>query len=181
MPCTEFTCVCDLLRLQTQSCCTAGKVCGDSTAKSCCGPDQDCCGNRDCCNLKENTNPKQTCASNFITGPPQNEKRCCLEKQVNCNGTCCTTQDNTQQCLVDANGQALCCNVLQLCQSPADGVNTCCIASGTTCTRNLTATGLPVARCCPAGNSLCPKTSFPPICCAPGKCPSPSTAENCLI
>lgn len=157
-------------------------MCGEGSTKTCCSPGQECCGNRDCCNTRSGAVPEQFCAPNNITGPPINENRCCLKTQINCNGTCCTTQDNppTQRCLVDARGIASCCNIVQLCQSQADGVTECCSASGQVCTRNLTTTGLPIARCCAAGYSLCPKNAFNPICCIAGKCPSPSTAENCL-
>jgi len=170
-----------LYALQNQLCCLPNFVCGEANAKSCCGTNQECCGNRDCCNTASTAIPKQNCASNKVTGPPQNDKRCCLVNQVNCNGTCCTTQDSppTQECLVDANGLALCCNRAALCASASDGVQSCCTGT-TTCVRNLTSAGLPIARCCPAGFSLCPKNNFQPICCQNGRCPSPSSSDNCL-
>lgn len=168
--------------LQQQACCVAGRVCGDTATRSCCNVGQECCGNRDCCNTAPNAIPQQTCTENNITGPPDRQLRCCLQTQINCNGTCCTTLDipPTQRCLVDATGLAQCCNVVQLCQSGADGITQCCSGSGQVCTRNVTTTGQQVARCCPAGYSLCPKNSFQPICCIAGKCPSPSSADNCL-
>lgn len=172
-----YCCCC----LQSQSCCQAGRVCGDAATRSCCSLGQSCCGNRDCCNTDPGAIPPQVCVDNNVTGPPDRQLRCCLTTQVNCNGTCCTTQDSppTQRCLVDATGLAQCCNVVQLCQSQADGITQCCQGSNV-CTRNITTTGQQIARCCPAGFSLCPKNSFQPICCLAGRCPSPSSADNCL-
>lgn len=171
-----------VLVLQIQSCCGAAKICGDGLQqKSCCNALQSCCGGRECCNTGIGANPVQFCTDNSFTGPPANQLRCCLPNFVNCNGTCCQTRNNpaTQVCLLDTRGVATCCNTQSLCTSPSDGSQQCC-TSQQTCTRNITTTGQQIAACCTPGQSLCPKNAFQPICCAAGKCPSPSTAETCL-
>jgi hypothetical protein len=162
----------------SQLCCPPANVCGDTSTKTCCGLGQQCCGNRDCCNTVPGSIPAQVCATNNVTGPPANDLRCCLATQINCNGTCCTTLDNppSQRCYTSRN-IANCCDALRLCTSD-DGTTECC-TSTQVCQRNVSSAGAVLRKCCPPGFQVCPKNAFPAICCPPGKCPSPSTPDNC--
>jgi hypothetical protein len=155
-------------------------VCGQQNSKSCCDVNQVCCNARECCSVEAGT---QNCASNQFNGPPQNQLKCCRTDQVNCNSTCCTTggATPTQRCFADQKGVATCCDLPNLCVSESDGVQQCCSSSaGEVCQRNTTASGAVIRRCCLAGYPLCPKNNFQPVCCPPGKCPPPDTADFCL-